>query len=471
MMKDRLISIVILSLLCFGVTRALDDKGDTLSTDEPIKLGDATETENNENKLLAWDAPLAKESAADDSAGYNPLYRMPFTELYDIGVGAYLENNWNDCIVYLEIAVHEFKVYRQAVVNCRLQCAYQSEREEPFYDVKSDNLQFYDLMLKRTFCLNSCYKKVLKPQYLPPFFVSQYYFERFNNLRPYEYLQLCYYRDTEYEKAASATYTVLMHNLENSLQMSNMQFYLKEQKVDISKVKDLEEQPFVQQFMDGMDAYHKENFEQAINILEESLLSYLMSQDECRAFCDGEFDHAGWQPDFISAIGNHFIYGLYCKQNCTRDLNNIRGEAYDNVLTIHYEYLQFAYFKIGDIQRACRAVSSFLLFYPDDEEMLYNVKYYRTEHQAAENYFKARSEATRFYQRAMYEKKLLQYALTEFNQLYGEDMRKRAMEVQLPSLLQLYAKYSTNVTDEHGNGACLFKISTNLFKSAVLQMN
>lgn len=46
----------------------------------------------------------------------------------------------------------------------------------------------------------------------------------------------------EYEKAASASYTVLMHNIDNSLQMSNMQFYVKEQKVDITKVKDLEEQ-------------------------------------------------------------------------------------------------------------------------------------------------------------------------------------------------------------------------------------
>lgn len=49
-------------------------------------------------------------------------------------------------------------------------------------------------------------------------------------------------KDMEYEKAASATYTVLMHNIDNSLQMSNMQFYMKEQKVDVSKVKDLEEQ-------------------------------------------------------------------------------------------------------------------------------------------------------------------------------------------------------------------------------------
>lgn len=29
-----------------------------------------------------------------------------------------------------------------------------------------------------------------------------------------------------------------------------------------------------------------------------------MAEDECRVFCEGEFDHGGWDPDFISAIGS-----------------------------------------------------------------------------------------------------------------------------------------------------------------------
>lgn len=168
---------------------------------ESIKSGDTTkntlkndknkDTDNNESKL-ASNEPNLLSSNSDDT--YDSLYNKPFTKLYDIGVGAYLENNWNDCIVYLEIAMHEFKVYRQATVNCRLQCAYQNERDEPFYQVPTEGLQFFDLMLKRTVCLSNCYKKNLKQQYLPPFFISQYYFERFLSMRPYEYLQLCYYR-------------------------------------------------------------------------------------------------------------------------------------------------------------------------------------------------------------------------------------------------------------------------------------
>uniref|UniRef100_A0A336MXH3 CSON006395 protein n=1 Tax=Culicoides sonorensis TaxID=179676 RepID=A0A336MXH3_CULSO len=382
-----------------GTTLEKNDKLPSKSVNEverpSSKSTNVTENDNNiDNKSdLKWDKPLFEPNInpnPDDT--YDSLYSKPFTQLYDIGVQAYLENNWNECIVFLEIAVHEFKVYKQGIVNCRLQCKYENDREEPFYDTPTTGeLQFFDLMLKRTVCLSKCYRTALKQQYLPPFYLSQYYFERFLNMRPYEYLQLCYYRDMEYEKAASATYTVLMHNIDNSLQMSNMQYYIKEQKVDISKVKDLEEQPFVQQFIDGMDAYHNNEYEVTIHLLEESLLGYLMAQDECRAFCDGEFDHGGWQPDFFSAIGNHFIYSLYCKQNCTRDLNNFRGESYENLLSIHYEYLQFAYFKINDIKRACRAVASFLLFHPNDEEMLYNLNYYKEEHKAPDNYFKPRN--------------------------------------------------------------------------------
>lgn len=180
-------------------------KNDKLATSESINSGDTVKisssergkTDDNSNQTtLAWDTPLDSPLGPDTSKEdtYESLYRKPFTQLYDIGVSAYLENNWNDCIVHLELAMHEFKVYRQGTVNCRLHCAYQNDLEEPFYQVSTDGLQFFDLMLKRTVCLSNCYKKTLKSQYLPPFFVSQYYFERFLSMRPYEYLQLCYYR-------------------------------------------------------------------------------------------------------------------------------------------------------------------------------------------------------------------------------------------------------------------------------------
>lgn len=42
--------------------------------------------------------------------------------------------------------------------------------------------------------------------------------------------------------------------------------------------------------------------------LEESLYQYFVAEDECRAFCDGEFDHGNWYPDFITSIGSKFFF-------------------------------------------------------------------------------------------------------------------------------------------------------------------
>lgn len=138
--------------------------------------------------LLNWDY-IVNDAYDDDE-----LYGRTFVELYDIGVEAYLENNWRDCITYLETAVHEFRVYRHALINCRVQCTFELERTEPYFDSNIEQMQFYDLITRRALCLGKCHNKLLRKQYLPPFYLHRSYRERFINKKPYEYLQLCYYK-------------------------------------------------------------------------------------------------------------------------------------------------------------------------------------------------------------------------------------------------------------------------------------
>lgn len=138
--------------------------------------------------LLNWDYTV--NDAYDD----DELYSKTFTELYDIGVEAYLENNWRDCITYLETALHEFRVYRHGLINCRIQCLFELERTSPFFDTNIEQMQFFDLTTRRALCLGKCHNKLLRKQYLPPFYLQRSYRERFVNRRPYEYLQLCYYK-------------------------------------------------------------------------------------------------------------------------------------------------------------------------------------------------------------------------------------------------------------------------------------
>lgn len=133
-----------------------------------------------------------QEDNDDDS-----LFSRTFIELWEMGVQAYLENNWRDCSAFLEAAVHEFTNYRQAVINCRLECWFEQAHVAPLGTGNMENLQFFDKLVQRAICLGKCHNRLLQKQYLPPFYLPQAYRERFMRQRPYEYLQLCYYKVSE----------------------------------------------------------------------------------------------------------------------------------------------------------------------------------------------------------------------------------------------------------------------------------
>lgn len=56
-------------------------------------------------------------------------------------------------------------------------------------------------------------------------------------------------------------------------------------------------------YLYGVDAYEKKDWKTAIENMEESLISYLQSEEECRAQCEGPFDQ-GWYPDLIPSIAS-----------------------------------------------------------------------------------------------------------------------------------------------------------------------
>lgn len=111
--------------------------------------------------------------------------------LYRDGVEAYLDERWKDCIDNLERAVAGYRELKQTAVNCRLMCQTQAE-ESPFMGPKNiDDLQFFEKMVRKTLCLLKCNKHNPKGGLngLPKNVEKQ-----FEDLRPYEYLQLCYYQ-------------------------------------------------------------------------------------------------------------------------------------------------------------------------------------------------------------------------------------------------------------------------------------
>lgn len=92
---------------------------------------------------------------------------------------------------------------------------------------------------------------------------------------------------------------------------------------------------------------------------------------------------------------------------------------------------------MGNLRKACEAVASYLLFFPDDETMLSNMKYYSSVPKVQENFFQPREvrflhnllpetyvfvfqEAIRYMQRQIYETKILKFINNEFKSKMAE---------------------------------------------------
>lgn len=52
-----------------------------------------------------------------------------------------------------------------------------------------------------------------------------------------------------------------------------------------------------------------------------------------------------------------------------------------------FHYYYFFNFVVGNLRKACEAVASYLLFFPDDETMLSNMKFYSGLPKVQENFF------------------------------------------------------------------------------------
>lgn len=127
-------------------------------------------------------------------------------------------------------------------------------------------------------------------------------------------------------KAASATFTSLIANPNSSMMLKNLEYYAKvienfnrtllidyEEKVGtnifystlflFSVLFPVKLQRFAQFYIAGINAYGRGNWQLVIENIERSLQQFIYDSDECRAFCEGEFDQ-GWHIDFTSSMAS-----------------------------------------------------------------------------------------------------------------------------------------------------------------------
>ncbi|XP_029178230.1 prolyl 3-hydroxylase 1-like [Nylanderia fulva] len=335
-------------------------------------------------------------------------------EIYENAVQAYLEEDWDGCITRFNDALHTYKMYKRTVTICRRKCRAEATGSSPIFAEDIEDLHFYERKVKETLCLMKCnqdYREITGAGALKR--LPRAKEMKFVNFTIYEYLHICYFQKGRHQDAANAVFTFLTLHPDHEMATENLRYYLNLPNVIAEKVVNLEEAPFVQIYIRGVKAYENENYVEAVAEFESSLESYMEFEENCRNYCEGPFDQ-GWYPEFTSSIANHFAFCLKCKRGCSLALNNVNGKFQADLLRSHYNYLQFAYYKLGNLKAACAAVASYLLFIPADETMLHNKDYYNNQPKVREEYFAPREEALSYVKRQEYELMLLNYISEEF---------------------------------------------------------
>lgn len=112
-------------------------------------------------------------------------------ELYEKGVDAYLDNDFERCVSNFEAALALYRSYTKKLQICRLRCAEEAELSEPLYHVDIENLRFYEKAIRNTLCIIKCKEK---SEIFGAYNIDKETESLFENRKPYEYLHICYFQ-------------------------------------------------------------------------------------------------------------------------------------------------------------------------------------------------------------------------------------------------------------------------------------
>lgn len=109
----------------------------------------------------------------------------PYDLLYENAVRAFYDSDYASVVRHMEGALSSHAQVTRAQVRCRLRC----QERHPF-DAVFRELRFFDVVLRRSACMNACIEEKIGTQSMHK--VSEDVIQDFNRRIPYNYLQLAY---------------------------------------------------------------------------------------------------------------------------------------------------------------------------------------------------------------------------------------------------------------------------------------
>ncbi|XP_055259732.1 prolyl 3-hydroxylase 1 [Moschus berezovskii] len=408
-------------------------------------------------------AATASQAEAESEAGWDlTAPDLLFAE----GTAAYARGDWAGVVLSMERALRSRAALRALRLRCRTRCAADLPWEVDPDSAPSlaqasgasalHDLRFFGGLLRRAACLRRC----LGPSTAHS--LSEELELEFRKRSPYNYLQVAYFKINKLEKAVAAAHTFFVGNPEHMEMRQNLDYYQTMSGVKEADFKDLEAKPHMHEFRLGVRLYSEEQPQEAVPHLEAALREYFVADEECRALCEGPYDYDGYNyleynADLFQAITDHYIQVLSCKQNCVTELAShpSREKPFEDFLPSHYNYLQFAYYNIGNYTQAIECAKTYLLFFPNDEVMSQNLAYYTAmlgEEQARS--IGPRESAQEYRQRSLLEKELLFFAYDVFGIPFVDPDSWTPVEV-IPKRLQEKQKSeretAARISQEIGN--------------------
>lgn len=290
-----------------------------------------------------------------------------YEQLYEIGMDAYRQEKWSKCSTFFQNAIEDYYFVKNTLIDCRLQC-------KTGYDHLprgSISAVFHQFLVSSN-CLRRCKKKLANRAEEEISFAVD---KKFEDRAPYNYLQFCLFKLGNVQKAASASFTYFITHQDDTRTIETLEYYKKLPNVQESDFKDLERKPYQKAYVKALNFYNGGLWADSAAWFEEALALYFIEEERCRASCEKGFTHNG-SPDFVSAVADHYVAVIVCQQKCVQKLSTFGMEELENFVSEHYNYLQFSYYEANNFEKAMESIASYLLFRPNDEEMLRNRDYY-----------------------------------------------------------------------------------------------
>uniref|UniRef100_UPI00398EE3E1 prolyl 3-hydroxylase 1-like n=1 Tax=Pristiophorus japonicus TaxID=55135 RepID=UPI00398EE3E1 len=220
-------------------------------------------------------------------------------------------------------------------------------------------------------------------------------------------------------KAAAAAQTFFVANPEHKEMKENLEKYRKMEGVKAEFFRDQEAQPHWVAYEEASKLYQVEQFPESIPSLEATVREYMTALAECQAQCEGPYEfknysYLEYQSHLYEAISDHYVQVLGCNQGCVNEVSTKPGQtiSIDSFLPSLFNFLQYAYHKAGNYEKAVESSRTFLLFRPEDRGVRQNLAFYEsklTANRAAE--ILPREDMKWYIENSLLEKETLYYAM------------------------------------------------------------